>query len=31
MYHISIKKQILGLSNDINDIKVGERMPLKIN
>ena len=29
MYHISIKRQILGLSNDINDIKMG--MPLKFN
>ena len=31
MYHILIKSQILRLSNDINNIKMGKRMPLKIN
>ena len=31
MYHISIKRQIIRLSNDINNIKVGKRILLKIN
>ena len=31
MYHILIKRQILRLSNDINNIKMEKRMPLRIN
>ena len=31
MYHISIERQIIRLSNDIDNIKMGERMLLKIN
>ena len=31
MYQILIKSQILRQFNDINNIKMGKRMPLKIN
>ena len=31
MYYILIKRQIIRLSNGISNIKVGKRMPLKIN
>ena len=31
MYHMLIKRQIIRLSNDINNIKMGKRILLKIN
>ena len=31
MYHMLIKRQIIGLSNDIDNIKMGKRILLKIN
>ena len=31
MYHISIKRQIIRLSNDINNIRMDKRILLKIN
>ena len=31
MYHILLERQIIRLSNDIDDIVMGKRMLLKIN
>ena len=31
MYHISMKRQIIRLSNDINNIRMDKRILLKIN
>ena len=31
MYHVSIKRQIIRLSNDMNNIKMDKRILLKIN